>query len=256
LSRPHVDLNESQLKKVPRTATASTTEAQEALSAIPEEEYVESPQYLSELQPEPLVTDVDSDSDDYVLNELVNLLPGVLKTLKDSGHVSDYLAFNRLLIENRFPVNYIAFLLFLDVVRWMDLDKSTTSMSYSDDVKLFWSTGCRLFHGRFLRFMGGSKNKGQIIDSEAEQGTFKSEKSKVNFVVPDRRVLQNDQLILETKKPGIIHNSIDVIAESDSDQRATYTICVDGKKLTLHQNEKLTYGIMRIHQHMRRSNGV
>lgn len=58
-------------------------------------------------------------------------------------------------------------------------------MRYSEDVKLFWRTGLRLFKGRFLRYMGGPKHKGQVISGDTAPGAFKSETSKVNFIVPD-----------------------------------------------------------------------
>ena len=82
------------------------------------------------------------------------MLPGVINALKDCGHLDEYVLFNRLINQKRFPMDNIAFVLFLDVVRWYGLDRSTF-MRYSDTVKLFWQTGLRLFHGRFLRFMGG-----------------------------------------------------------------------------------------------------
>ena len=66
---------------------------------------------------------------------------------------TEYVSFNRLLAEEKIPMDNIAFLLFLDVVRWFSLDGYTTSMRYSEEVKLFLCTGLRLFGGRFLRFM-------------------------------------------------------------------------------------------------------
>ena len=62
--------------------------------------------------------------------------------------------------------------LLLDVVRWLSLDRSTTFMRYSSDVKLFWQTGLHLFHERFLRYMSGPKNQGQVIKSETTQGNY------------------------------------------------------------------------------------
>jgi hypothetical protein len=91
----------------------------------------------------------------------VTLLPGVITSLKEAGKLGEFLTFNRLLNEKRFPLTNVAFLLFLDVVRWLDFDTLTTFwldfdtlttfMRYSNEVKLFWSTGLQLFHGRFLK---------------------------------------------------------------------------------------------------------
>ena len=159
------------------------------------------------------------------------MLPGVLDTLKSCNKTDEYLAFNRLLNDKKFPVTNIAFLLFLDVVRWLSLEKSTTFMRYSNDVKLFWQTGLRLFHGRFLRYMSGPKNQGQVIKSETTPGHFNSQESKINFAVPDRRVLQDEEKIIAGNKPGIFHSMIESVSNADPDQRLTYKLCVDGKKI-------------------------
>jgi hypothetical protein len=41
--------------------------------------------------------------------------------------------------------------------------------------------------------MGGPKNKRQIICSETLPGSYNPENSKINFVVPDRRALCDDE---------------------------------------------------------------
>ena len=51
---------------------------------------------------------------------------------------------------------------------------------------------------------------------------FSSENSKINFIVPDRRVLQSEQKLLEGKRPGIVTKMTDIIAKGDSEQHATY----------------------------------
>lgn len=103
-------------------------------------------------------------------------------------------------------------------------------MRYSEEVKLFWRTGLRLFGGRFLRFMGGPKNKGQIICSESLPGSYNPENSKVNFVVPDRRTICDDEKFVSANKPCILYKMINKVSQSDPDQTRTYKICVDGKK--------------------------
>ena len=132
--------------------------------------------------------------------------------MKDDNTLDEYLAFNRLLSEGRFPLDNIAFLLFLDVVRWFDLDKTTNFMRYSEDVKLFWRT---LFKRRFLRYMGGPKHKGQVISGETAPGAFKSETSQVNFIVPDRRTLTEEAKIVISDKPNILSLMIEQVAKSE-----------------------------------------
>ena len=70
-------------------------------------------------------------------------------------------------------------------------------MRYSDEVKCFWRTGLRLFQGRFLRYMEGPKHKGQIVCDETTQGYFDPQKAKINFIVPDRRVLKVEHKMVE-----------------------------------------------------------
>ena len=104
-------------------------------------------------------------------------------------------------------------------------------MRYCEEMKEFWRTGLRLFHGRFLRFMGGPKNKGQILHNETSPGLQKPEEAKVNFIVPDRRVLVDDRKTVENSNPGILYDIIEMVILSDPDQLHTFKICADGKKI-------------------------
>ena len=62
-----------------------------------------------------------------------------------------------------FPMDNIAFLLFLDVVKWHN-SESTTLMRYEcSAINKFWRIGYKMFHGKWLRFMSGPKNKGDIV---------------------------------------------------------------------------------------------
>jgi hypothetical protein len=62
-----------------------------------------------------------------------------------------------------FPMHNIAVLLFLDVVKWHN-SESTTLMRYEcPAVNKFWRIGYKMFHGKWLRFMSGPKNKGDIV---------------------------------------------------------------------------------------------
>jgi hypothetical protein len=121
----------------------------------------------------PMEDEMDGNSEyEAHANEIISLLPSVFNTLKECGLTSEFISFNKLLSEKKFPMDNIAFLLFLDVVRWFSLDNYTSFMRYNDEIKLFWRTGLRLFGGRFLRFMGGPKNKGQKICGESLPGKY------------------------------------------------------------------------------------
>ena len=140
---------DSPFKKLIKTACGETKETNQSIS--------------ENIGPDCIITAEESDE---IFATLVEMLPNVLQTLKQADKVNGFIQFNRLLSEGKFPMNNIALLLFLDVVRWYSLDDATTTMRYSEEVKEFWRTGLRLFHGRFLRYMGGPKNKGQILHNE------------------------------------------------------------------------------------------
>jgi hypothetical protein len=60
-----------------------------------------------------------------------------------------------------FPMeNIVFFLLFLDVVKWHN-SESTTLMKY--ECPELTSFGYKMFHGKWLWFMSGPKNKGDIV---------------------------------------------------------------------------------------------
>ena len=187
---------------------------------------------VSEITPGPIhCTPAEDNENDQTFVTLSEMLPTVIQSLKGAGKMNEYIQFNRLLSDGKFPMTNIAFLLFLDIVRWYSLDDSTTTMRYCEEVKEFWRTGLRLFHGRFLRFMGGPKNKGQIRHNEISAGSQRPEAAKVNFVVPDRRVLVDETKIVESSNPSILYDVIETVSQSDPDQCQTFKICVDGKKI-------------------------
>ena len=43
----------------------------------------------------------------------------------------------------------------------------------------FWRIGYKLFKGKFLRFMGGPKSSGHVIDDSETKGKFSPEESQV-----------------------------------------------------------------------------
>jgi hypothetical protein len=119
---------------------------------------------------------------------MIDLLPKILKSLEDAGQKESFLKFMGLLASGTFPLHNICYLLFLDIVEWFSCD-STTHMRYGHETvkkkKTFWQIGYRLFHGKFLRFMSGIRNFGQVLDGTSEIGFFDPLKSKVNCAVPN-----------------------------------------------------------------------
>ena len=165
------------------------------------------------------------DETESLIDEIQNLLPSVIETVRKENKEDMYLKFNHLLAENKLPLTYIAYLLFKDIVEWYSLDQST-SMRYSPEVKKFWRVGFKLCKGRFLRFMCGMKNQGQ-------DGCLQPSESAINFVVPDKKSLEGTDVSDSLKgiDPGILQIMIGMLNDDDSKQTNTYKMCFDGKKL-------------------------
>jgi hypothetical protein len=85
-------------------------------------------------------------TDDDEREILIKLIPSVVETMKNHGQLETWIQFNQLLSTQSFPMDNIAFLLFLDVVRWYG-KTSTTQMRYNDTaVNKFWRIGYKMFH--------------------------------------------------------------------------------------------------------------
>ena len=87
------------------------------------------------------------DSESIEINDMIDLLPKVLKSLEDVGQTESFLKFMGLLASGTFPLHNICYLLFLDIVEWFSCD-STTHMRYGHETVKFWQIGYRLFHGK------------------------------------------------------------------------------------------------------------
>ena len=87
---------------------------------------------------------VDDQDEEYT--EIVSSIPIVIDDLKRAGKLTEYISFHKLVSDGKFPLDNLAFLLFLDVLRWFRTETAIYSMIYSEEIKLFWKTGLRLFH--------------------------------------------------------------------------------------------------------------
>ena len=94
------------------------------------------------------------------VEEVIRLIPLVLEQFRITGKAETWLKFNRAIASKQFPLDNIAFQLFLNVAEWYSLN-NTVTMRYDEQCKRFWKLGYKLFHGRFIRFMSGFKNMGQ-----------------------------------------------------------------------------------------------
>ena len=91
-----------------------------------------------------------------------------IQVLKHEDLDSAFFDFFRLVRDGKFPLDNIALTLFIDVIRWFSCETST-QLRYSRESKTFWKLGYVLFGGRFVQFMGGLKNEGQIVMNQAKR---------------------------------------------------------------------------------------
>ena len=85
-----------------------------------------------------------------------------------------------LVAKGKFPLDNIAFLLFLETVRWFSL-QSTTMMWYWNETVILWKMGYRLLKDKFIFFIGGLKNMGQLVSADYI----------INFAVPSPSKLRS-----------------------------------------------------------------
>ncbi|KAI8490370.1 hypothetical protein Bbelb_316380 [Branchiostoma belcheri] len=182
------------------------------------------------------VLDLDEDSASLVHNaiqEMIELLPKVMVELKctDPSKQDVLLRFCRLVEAGDFPLDNICFHLWCEVVDWYGLDTSS-QMKYSADTKCFWKLGWRLFGGRFLRLMSGSRGIGQVVSGEASAGLCPTRLSSINFAVPSQQILSDFQPygnFPSTIGPGFLEEM--VVLAKDTLQGKSCCLAFDGKKI-------------------------
>jgi hypothetical protein len=152
--------------------------------------------------------------------------------LKKFGLWPNFLLFIELVSKQEFPLDNIALLLFLDTVNFFSC-KSTTCMKYFPETKRFWKSGYRLFHAKFLYFMGGPKNVGQ---GEENCGHIDPSTARINFAVPSINIIENFDITdtntsMSKRMPaGVIDHIVDSIEKSVQVKR--FMLCADAKKVT------------------------
>ena len=91
VSKPDKVPKDSPFKKLIKTACGETKEANQSIS--------------ENIGPDCIITAEESDE---IFATLVEMLPNVLQTLKQADKVNEFIQFNRLLSEGKFPMNNIA----------------------------------------------------------------------------------------------------------------------------------------------------
>lgn len=181
---------------------------------------------------EETVDDQDTSKKNVDEPDLCALWKESLDALQQKGLDKTILNFLSLVRARRFPLDNLALTLFKDVVDWY-MCTSTNEMRYSRESKIFWKLGYRLFGGRFLHFMGGSKNQGQTIINPGRE--LSPQMSNINFAVPNEKILRSfDPYLLQnssadTYSPGVLYSMIRKLKDSITDIPCCLTF--DGKKL-------------------------
>ena len=111
-----------------------------------------------------------------------------MENLKAAGKYEAFKKFMTLVANATFPLGNIAFLLFLDIITWFSESNSSKMKYLYPETVQFWRIGQKLFHGRFLRFISGPKNQGQIVQGSTYRGVCDTKESCINFAVPSASV--------------------------------------------------------------------
>ena len=116
------------------------------------------------------------------------LLDKIIDKLYESGDLNDFMTFLKLLSNGKLPHDNIVVQLLFERAKFQDC-KNTVGMRYRKVTKLFWSIVYRLCKGVGLKFFSGEKNWGQVFQKETEKSKYSPDKSKINFAVPDKKIL-------------------------------------------------------------------
>ena len=85
-------------------------------------------------------------------------------------------------------------------------------MCYCALTKKFWTIVYRLCKGVGLKFFSGEKNWGQVINKSTSKSKYSPRNSKVNFAVPDEKVLRNyNRLLPKVIQPGKIESCLNLL---------------------------------------------
>ena len=165
------------------------------------------------------------------MDSIISTMPSVIDYLKSEGKLEIWKNFHFLLASHKFPLNNIAFLLYLDVVKWFDCDNSVT-MQYNPDITKFWGIGYKLFHLKWLRCIGGPKYKRELVKGVMSKGSLDPSNFKINFAVPYSKVRDSLEAPLPAVdiKPAILTCLLDKYAEQARSEQ-TFKLCFDGKKI-------------------------
>ena len=117
-----------------------------------------------------------------------DLLDNLFCKLQRVGLLNGFINFMHNLESGDLPLDNIVFILMMDLVRFHNCP-NTIGMRYGKKSKMFWTIVYRLCKESGLKFFSGSKNWGQVVNKECEKSKYSPDNAKINFVVPDEKVL-------------------------------------------------------------------
>ena len=151
----------------------------------------------------------------------------IVDKLDSSNNLHDFMTFVESLHDGTIPMDNIVFLLMLERAKFGKL-KNTCSMRYRNVTKIFWSIVYRLCKSTGLKFFSGGKNWGQVVSKESEKSRYEGKDSKINFAVPDEKMIREITSSLpKVIPPGIISKSLNLLRN-----RKDVVIMADGKLLS------------------------
>ncbi|XP_071150292.1 uncharacterized protein [Mytilus edulis] len=187
---------------------------------------------MEEVEDENIITEATHEycEDDVEMNEIVNLLPTVIKEIARFGFLQYLLMFFNLIANKKFDFSNICFLLFCDILRFWSTP-TTILMRYPfKETKQFWYIGKILFHGRFQRFMTGYKNTGQSCDTS--KGFYDPDNALINFAVPSHihiETFNTDLNLPDIKGPGKFDFMVKKVVSTNPSN--SFALTFDGKKM-------------------------
>ena len=150
---------------------------------------------------------------DNSLDRLKNsdLLSNVVEVLYESGQLNDFMHLLEYLSDRSFPCTNIVFVLLMERIRFQSCS-NTIGMRYCGLTKKFWTIVYRLCKGVGLKFFSGEKNWGQVINKSTSKSKYASRNSKINFAVPDEKVIRNYNRVLpKVIPPGKIESGLNLL---------------------------------------------
>ena len=118
-----------------------------------------------------------------------DFLHKLFRKLQRVGLLNDFINFMRNLESGDLLLDNIVFILMMDRVRFNNCP-NTVGMKYGKKSKMFWTIVYRLCKESGLKFFSGSKNWGQVVNKECEKSKYSPDNAKINFAVPDEKVLR------------------------------------------------------------------